>query len=142
AVLHCAEVVVRGGDSSTLAGTRYTVVPFSELENRQQARQQDARPEDLMAIMYTSGTTGRSKGVEITHVHAYTYASREDAARPTADDRILVMLPMFHLAGQWYGAYQSLIAGATAVIQPTFSVSRFWQWIRQFHITMTVALGA
>jgi crotonobetaine/carnitine-CoA ligase len=95
-----------------------------------------------MAIMYTSGTTGPSKGVEMTHVHAYTYASREDAERPRSDDRILVMLPMFHLAGQWYGAYQSVIAQATAVIQPAFSVSRFWDWIRHFTITETVMLGA
>jgi crotonobetaine/carnitine-CoA ligase len=135
-------VVVRGGDGAALAGTRFTVIPFDDLLTGAPAPLQPAAPEDLLAIMYTSGTTGLSKGVEVTHVHAYTYASREDAQRPRSDDRILVMLPMFHLAGQWYGAYQSVIARATAIIQPGFSVSRFWNWIRDFGITETVMLGA
>lgn len=98
---------------------------------------------DLFAIMYTSGTTGASKGVEVTHAHAYTYASREDSRQgPRADDRILVMQPMFHLAAQWYGAYQTLIAGATCIIQPAFSASKFWDWVREYQITWTGLLGA
>lgn len=134
--------VVHGGEAPGLAGTRLRVVAFADAISDRRAPLQNARPADLMAIMYTSGTTGLSKGVEISHAHAYTYASREDAARPRSDDRILVMLPMFHLAGQWYGAYQSLIAQATCVIQPAFSVSKFWGWIRDFGITETVMLGA
>ncbi|WP_224766362.1 AMP-binding protein [Nocardioides campestrisoli] len=137
-----ATVVVRGGDGAALARSRFRVVSFEDMLNCEAAPLAEADPADLMAIMYTSGTTGLSKGVEITQVHAYTYASREDAERPRADDRILVMLPMFHLAGQWYGCYQSLIAQATAVIQPAFSVSRFWGWVRDFRITETIMLGA
>lgn len=135
-------VVVRGGPGQALSGTRFRVLTFEEWERSEPLEVVPVDAGDLMAIMYTSGTTGLSKGVEISHAHAYTYASREDAARPRADDRILVMLPMFHLAGQWYGAYQSLIAMATCVIQPAFSVSRFWGWVRDFHITETVMLGA
>jgi crotonobetaine/carnitine-CoA ligase len=141
-VPNLSTVVVRGGDGAALADTRFRVVPFTDFLTADPADFEEADPADLIAVMYTSGTTGVSKGVEITHVHAYTYASREDAERPRADDRILVMLPMFHLAGQWYGAYQSAIAQATAVIQPGFSVSRFWDWIRDFGITETVMLGA
>lgn len=134
-------VVVRGS-AKALEHSRFTVVEFSSLLEHGRAEVVDADPADLMAIMYTSGTTGLSKGVEITHAHAYTYASREDAARPREDDRILVVLPMFHLAGQWYGVYQSLIARATCVIQPAFSVSAYWDWVRDFGITETVMLGS
>ncbi|MGU3586572.1 AMP-binding protein [Rhodococcus sp. C26F] len=135
-------VVIRGGDGTALRSTRFDVVTLDDLLVRDPAPIAESRPADLMAIMYTSGTTGLSKGVEISHAHAYTYASREDSARPNSDDRILVFLPMFHLAGQWYGAYQSVIAGATAVLQPAFSVTKFWDWIREFDITETVMLGA
>ncbi|MDT0202733.1 AMP-binding protein [Nocardioides sp. AE5] len=140
--LHHVQTVVVRGDATPLAQSRFTVVEFSSLLGHGRADAVPADAADLMAIMYTSGTTGLSKGVEVTHAHAYTYASREDAARPREDDRILVVLPMFHLAGQWYGAYQSLIARATCVIQPSFSVSAYWDWIRDFGITETVMLGA
>lgn len=139
---HLEHVIVRGGDGAVLAGTRWAVAPFAALSDGPPAVEEPSSAGDLMAYMYTSGTTGLSKGVEVTHAHAYTYASREDSKRPNENDRILLMLPMFHLAGQWYGGYQSLIARATCVVQPAFSVSNFWGWIRDFQITEAVMLGA
>ena len=134
-------VIVRG-DASVLSDTRFEVLEFDALFSGKSTGVVEASPGDLMAIMYTSGTTGPSKGVEVSHAHAYTYASREDATAPRSEDRILLMLPMFHLAGQWYGAYQSLIHQATCVIQPAFSVSQFWAWVREFKITELVMLGS
>lgn len=142
AVPELATVVVRGGEGAALKDSRFRVLRFEALFEAGSAGEEEADAADLLAIMYTSGTTGVSKGVEMSHAQVYTYASREDAARPRAEDRILVMLPMFHLAGQYYGAYQSLIALATCVIQPGFSLSRWWGWIRDFGITETTMLGA
>lgn len=136
-------VFIRGdGSASAIAGTGWNVASFTALTEGSPAAEEPVTAGDLMAYMYTSGTTGQSKGVEVTHAHAYTYASREDSERPHENDRILLMLPMFHLAGQWYGGYQSLIARATCVVQPAFSVSKFWGWIRDFQITEAVMLGA
>jgi carnitine-CoA ligase len=132
-------VVVRG-DAAEVPGLH--VVDFATLLDHEPLTPVEVAPGDLMAYMYTSGTTGPSKGVEVSHAHAYTYASREDQPRPTRDDRILVTLPLFHLAGQWYGVYQALIAQATCVIEPSFSVSRFWATVREHCITETVMLGA
>lgn len=134
-------LIIRG-DASVLSDTRFEVLEFDALFSDKPAEVVEASPGDLMAIMYTSGTTGLSKGVEVNHAHAYTYSSREDANDPRSEDRILVMLPMFHLAGQWYGAYQSLIHQATCVIQPAFSVGQFWGWVRDFKITASVMLGS
>ncbi|WP_226353640.1 AMP-binding protein [Pseudonocardia sp. ICBG601] len=78
----------------------------------------------------------------ISHAHAYTYASREDQARPVPGDRILVTLPLFHLAGQWFGVYQAIIHRALCVLEPSFSVSRFWPTVREHGVTVTVMLGA
>lgn len=121
---------------------RFRVVALDEVTTAEPAAPQAIDAADLMAYMYTSGTTGLSKGVLIPHAHAYTYASREDQARPVAGDRILVTLPLFHLAGQWYGVYQSLIHRAVCVLEPGFSVSRFWPTVREHGITVTVMLGA
>ena len=136
-------IVVRGDPAR--AGTlaqRFRVMPFAELESAGSAAPAPADAGDLIAYMYTSGTTGLSKGVLISHAHAYTYASREDTGRPRAGDRILVTLPLFHLAGQWYGVYQALIHQVPCWVERGFSASGFWPTVREHGITVTVTLGA
>ncbi|MCW0215447.1 MAG: AMP-binding protein [Pseudonocardia sp.] len=130
-------VVVRG--SGTLAGLR--VVPFDELPAAEPVAPVAVGGADLIAYMYTSGTTGPSKGVLTSHAHAYTYGSREDFLAPTPEDRILVTLPLFHLAGQWAGVYTGLIHRAACFVEPQFSVSRFWDTVREHGITLTSMLG-
>ncbi|MBW0134755.1 AMP-binding protein [Pseudonocardia abyssalis] len=139
---HLQTVVVRGGTGEALAGTRLRRLEFAELLDGPAAARVDVRPDELMAYMYTSGTTGASKGVELTHAHGYTYSSREDAERPHRRDRILVTLPTFHLAAQGFGIYQALVAQAFAYLAPGFSVSGFWPLVRRERITMTTMLGA
>jgi carnitine-CoA ligase len=101
------------------------------------------RPSDLVAVMYTSGTTGRSKGVMITHTHAYEYAhSVIELLEMQSSDIYYNPLPLFHIAGQWAAVYASLIAGATVVLPTAFSLSRFWDDVRKANATCTFLLGA
>jgi crotonobetaine/carnitine-CoA ligase len=134
-------LVVRG-DTAAADGLGLRVVAFDELAAADPAPVTPVEAGELMAYMYTSGTTGLSKGVLITHPHAYTYGSREDQERPRRGDRLLVTLPMFHLTGLWYGIYQGIIHRCPVVLEPAFSVSRFWPTIREHGITVTVMLGA
>jgi len=98
---------------------------------------------DLKAIMYTSGTTGPSKGVMITHAHAYTYAHGGiDLMELVPGDVYYAPLPLFHIAGQWACCYASIIAGSTAVVTERFSVERFWENAKRFNATVTFFLGA
>ena len=142
---HLRTVVVRGdaGAAGPELTGRFRVLPFEELETTgRRAGVVRVEPSELIAYMYTSGTTGPSKGVLVPHAHAYTYASREDEQRPRAGDRILVTLPIFHLAGQWYGVYQAIIHRVRCILEPAFSVSRFWEVVRREGATVTVMLGA
>ncbi len=98
---------------------------------------------DIKAVMYTSGTTGPSKGVMITHAHAYTYAhGGVDLLDLVPGDVYYAPLPLFHIAGQWACVYASLIAGSTAVVTQRFSVERFWEDAKRFNATTTFFLGA
>jgi crotonobetaine/carnitine-CoA ligase len=102
-----------------------------------------ANPHTLMAVMYTSGTTGPSKGVMITHTHAYHYAL---ACRELLDlqssDVYYAPLPLFHIAGQWALVYAACLAGAQAVLTDRFSIDRFWSDVRRTGATATFLLGA
>lgn len=101
------------------------------------------RPHDLMAVMYTSGTTGPSKGVMVTHTHAYEYAhSVVELLELRLGDVYYNPLPLFHIAGQWAAVYCALIAGVTVVIPGSFSISAFWADVRRHKATCTFLLGA
>lgn len=88
------------------------------------------RPHDPMApfaIQYTSGTTARPKAVLWTHGNGLWGAQKSCAHQGlTEDDVHLVHLPLFHTNAQVYSVLASLWAGASVVIQPKFSASRFW----------------
>ena len=98
---------------------------------------------DLMGILYTSGTTGPSKGVTMSHAHAFEYAyGVAEMIELNENDVYGAPLPLFHIAGQFATIYASCIMGATATIAGPFSVERFWPDIREYGVTCTFLLGA
>jgi crotonobetaine/carnitine-CoA ligase len=134
-------VIVRGEADERLPAGRFRVIPLGELLTGPASAPRDIRPGEVQAYFYTSGTSGVSKGVRVPHAQAYTYASREDDPRAGDHERLLVVLPIFHLAGQMFGIYQSLISAATCVLEPAFSVGTFWNLVREHRITTTLLLG-
>ena len=94
---------------------------------------------DPMAIFYTSGTTGPSKGV------LYSYAQAHATATPPAklcepDDIFYMTLPMFHVGlSHIFGIV--IIAGATMAVRGKFSVSNFWSDVRHYKATFSILLS-
>lgn len=97
---------------------------------------------EIASIMYTSGTTGASKGVMVTHAHSYQYAAGDNSLQLEKGDVYYAPLPLFHIAGQWAVVYNCLIRGATAVLKPKFSITDFWPDVDRFGVTVTFMLGA
>ena len=81
---------------------------------------------DTAAVMFTSGTTGRPKGVEITQAN-YAFCGKVMAERAGfgPDHRLLVVLPLFHGNAQYYSFAAAIWSGAAVVLQPAFSAGRF-----------------
>jgi carnitine-CoA ligase len=83
-------------------------------------------PDDELAILFTSGTTSRPKGVIVNQAN-YVFAGEvfSKGLGVTPDDRLIATLPLFHANAQYYSTMGALTAGATLVVLPRFSASRF-----------------
>lgn len=134
-------VVVRGAEAPVALPARLRQRPWAALRGPREAPAQ-LDPWDLIGIMYTSGTTGPSKGVRVTHAHAYGYAAPQVLGLADPDDVSLCTLPLFHIGGQWAAIYNNLIAGGSNVLLPRFSATTFWDDVRRHGCTYTMLLGA
>jgi malonyl-CoA/methylmalonyl-CoA synthetase len=77
--------------------------------------------DDLAAILYTSGTTGRSKGAMLTHGNLLSNAlTLRQCWKVTPDDRLIHALPIFHTHGLFVATNVTLLAGASMFLLPKF----------------------
>jgi len=97
---------------------------------------------DTMAILYSSGTTGPSKGILLCHNYFWFGGSKTVKARGIeADERVYTCLPLFHANAQLLSAMPALVAGVTLVLDDHFSASTFWERLRRYGATRFNYIG-
>ena len=95
-------------------------------------------PSALGILQYTGGTSGRPKGVNLTHAALRTNVEQREALLPTriASERILCAMPLFHSYGMAMGLYLAARCAGTLVILPTFRRDELFNAIEAHRITL------
>ena len=95
------------------------------------------------SLLYTSGTTGPSKGVVVTQ-HYLATAARivAEAYGLVPDDVTYGAVPLFHFSGMLGSVLAAVVAGSSAVVDRRFSVSATWDRVRQYGANAVIAVGS
>ena len=133
-------VIVVGQGAATLPDS-LSVHDVSVLAGPVRAEpERPVEPWDPNYLMFTSGTTGPSKGVLCTYIQSWCGAAM-GMDYFGADDRVLANLPLFHVSGA--GAVMDrLTKGGTCILYDGFKPSTFWETVRQFDVTGACLVGA
>jgi carnitine-CoA ligase len=133
------EAVVLCGEKTDMAGLVVRSAGALESANATPpALERPIEPWDMQSIIFTSGTTGPSKGVMSSYMHLFSMAG--SAPFLSCDDRYMINLPMFHSGGVMPVTAMLIHGGSIAMVE-AFSTEDFWPIIRARKITTAVLLG-
>jgi crotonobetaine/carnitine-CoA ligase len=122
------------GELPTLAALSAAAAPLAG---------QRGGPDEVCVLVYTSGTTGFPKGA--MHSQRNIVMAGEgfvERLNLQPDDRLLAVLPLFHINALFYSLFGAIAAGASLVLAPRFSASRFWRLAAESGATEVNLLAA
>ncbi|WP_137894886.1 ATP-dependent acyl-CoA ligase [Ramlibacter sp. 2FC] len=129
-----------GAEPAAGADPRCTAFPTAQPEACTPAA--PVRPGDTLAILYTSGTTGLSKGVCCPHAQFFWWGAHSGMLLGLGEGEVLLTtLPLFH-TNAMNAFFQALLSGSTLVVEKRFSASAFWASLARHQATVTYVLGA
>lgn len=140
---HLETVVLWPAGAVRPAFRRLRVVDFADIDPaREDPPDVALSHRELCGIMYTSGTTGPSKGVMMPNAQCRLAAeSGASLTRLGEDDCYLVTTPLYHANAILMQVYPAMLRGARAVISPGFSASHWLEHVRRAGATVTNLLG-
>jgi crotonobetaine/carnitine-CoA ligase len=135
--------VVVQGEPERMPALAEESLPFAELEAAEPVGAlEDVAPRDPATVIFTSGTTGYSKGCLLSHRLLVRSAEAIlTGCALSATDVVYAPYPLFHIQGAYLDVLPALLAGGESVVAPRFSASAFWEHMRAFDVTVFGIVG-
>jgi carnitine-CoA ligase len=142
---HLQVILVPGPPSSVEQwANRFSRIDVRSLDSLRQEAPAESQPstpgnshQDLHCVVYSSGTTGPSKGIMISNAHALIKAVEVlRICDFTADDILYSPLPLFYSMGLLRGVLSVALVGSSIVLRDKFSVSSYWDDVRAHNATV------
>ena len=137
------QTLVVYGSGEVPAGLPWKVVRFADVASASPSPpSRAAQRHEIASVVYTSGTTGPSKGVMMPFGQINLFARfGVEGARLTADDIWYCFIPLFHVAGKHIAILGSMMVGGQAVLDTQFSADTFLATVRAYGITVALLHG-
>lgn len=120
------------------------VIAFENLKSDQTSHiSSPAKDTDTATILFTSGTTGVSKGCLLSHRYAVRTAENMiDPFRVTGEDCVYSPYPLSHIGAAYYDILPTMMTGGRVILRQRFSLSNFWQEVNDHGVTWYMMLGS
>ena len=132
------------GKKSETPDMKFEDIPYDRLlDSPPTTPMVEIKHTDPVAILYTSGTTGPSKGVVMSHAHFYYYSRQAvKYLGLRSDDILYTVLPLFHINAQGVTAFGAILVDTQFALGDRFSASKYWDEIKKYNATQFDCLGA
>lgn len=131
------------GDVPNNMPNQWTVLNWSQYASEDECDIQSLRASDIATVMYTSGTTGPSKGVLMPHAHCTAYGiGTIECLELTPEDRYYISLPLFHVNGLMMQLGATLLMGVSVFVRLRFSASSWLSDVQKHRSTVTNFIGS
>jgi 4-coumarate--CoA ligase len=141
AELRLPAILLDGDATASMPPRTNLIIPYSDLTDgvrEAEYRRPATKQSDTAALMYSSGTTGTSKGVILTHgnfIAAHAVLTSDQDARGEGPNVFLCLLPMFHLFGLSVVTLGQLQRGNAVVVMPRFDVRDAMAAVERHRVT-------
>ncbi len=141
-------IVTDGADQARLLFTHLNIMEFEsmlsdDISHMTGDSEGEADELSTASIMFTSGTTGVSKGCVLSHKYAIRTAMNLIAPfRVTGDDVVYSPYPLSHIGPAYYDILPTIMQGGQVILRDGFSVSSFWPEVKRYKVSWLMMLGS
>lgn len=141
---HLKEIIIVGDDQfSRISKFKYYQFHESIEASNEKQINIEVNPREPSVILFTSGTTGPSKGVVLSHHHNFKLGfNTAEVMEYTENDRLFTAYPLFHANARYTTVLPAMLVDADIVLHNKFSISNFWKILKDNNVTAFNALGS
>ena len=137
-------IMIDGIEAAQTLFPDFEIINYADLmSDKSEHIRSPAADTDIATILFTSGTTGVSKGCMLSHRYAVRTAENMiDPFRLSGEDCVYSPYPLSHIGAAYYDFLPTMMTGGRVILRERFSLSNFWPEVKKYGVTWFMMLGS